>query len=697
MWVRLTLIGVLAAAFPASADVCPGAGERPALLRSDPARLLPCAQSRAGADRVWGAHALGALGRRDEAAVLLRSAASLPALTAMRTVLLEDAARNLLAAGRPREGLRDVTPLHPTRAWLKADLASLRADLLMASGNASGARQQAHESIRLGQTSAESEWLLVARASLALRDAKGFQAALRTLEIDYPGTAAAVAAVALCGTGCTPPALGASEEARRWSRWIVRGGASGVASECPSVLASLRPADPGLPAARLECGRALATTHNPAAQRVLGEAASSAATRAPALLALARILGRANEPGPVEATCTRLAESGRSDELAECEFLAAFIHSQIGDHAGARTGFQKVMDAFPGHPRAADAAWFAAFDVLHSPEAPAAFDRLVSLARDPADRARALYWRGRVVAEKDEERARRDWQEATRIDPFGYYGWLSALRVTTPGRFGDAKACVAPPSKPAHPPRDAMLAQLLLETGYSREAALEIAETRPGRGADAMAWADFLAGADEWRRVLDVGVTQSGPPAWPATPDRKRALQAAYPRAFPGALSSQATDVDPCLVLALMRRESRFDPDAVSPAEAVGLLQLLPKTAGNLAHELGEPTPDPAQLHDPELNIRLASRYVFHLLERFRSPLLAAAAYNAGPASVAAWLKTNGGLPIDEWVERIPFRETRAYVKAVGGAYATYWLLYGGERPLLDWKPLGPAGDGIDY
>jgi soluble lytic murein transglycosylase len=146
-----------------------------------------------------------------------------------------------------------------------------------------------------------------------------------------------------------------------------------------------------------------------------------------------------------------------------------------------------------------------------------------------------------------------------------------------------------------------------------------------------------------------------------------------------------------------MRRESRFDPDATSPAEAVGLLQLLPKTAAPLARELELSEPRSDQLHDPVLNVRLGVQYIHHLLERFHSPLLAAAGYNAGPSNVAAWMRTNAGMPIDEWVEHIPFRETRGYVKAVGAAYATYWLIYGGERPPLDWGPIGPAGDGIDY
>jgi soluble lytic murein transglycosylase len=147
-----------------------------------------------------------------------------------------------------------------------------------------------------------------------------------------------------------------------------------------------------------------------------------------------------------------------------------------------------------------------------------------------------------------------------------------------------------------------------------------------------------------------------------------------------------------------MRRESRFNPDAISQAQARGLLQLLPTTAASVAKEFGQEAPSADHLHDPDVNLRIAGQYVQRLMERFGHPLLAAAAYNGGPKAVARWTQELNGAQIDEWVERIPFRETRNYVKAVGGAYASYALIYGGHRPALSWDPIQAApAKGIDY
>ena len=95
--------------------------------------------------------------------------------------------------------------------------------------------------------------------------------------------------------------------------------------------------------------------------------------------------------------------------------------------------------------------------------------------------------------------------------------------------------------------------------------------------------------------------------------------------------------------------------------------------------------------------MRIASLYVQSLFARFGHPLLVAAAYNGGPSAVARWTNDMAGVDFDEFVERIPYRETRHYVKAVGGAYAAYSLIYGGQRPALALEPIKPAQTGVNY
>ncbi|XKG31033.1 transglycosylase SLT domain-containing protein [Vreelandella aquamarina] len=133
------------------------------------------------------------------------------------------------------------------------------------------------------------------------------------------------------------------------------------------------------------------------------------------------------------------------------------------------------------------------------------------------------------------------------------------------------------------------------------------------------------------------------------------------------------TDVDPYLLMAIARRESAYNPAALSPAGARGLMQLMPGTATQLSRELGIADPGPYGVLDPELNIRLGSTYIRDKLERYRgNRLAAAAAYNAGPGRVDRWLREEGINEFDLFVERIPFRETRQYVQAV----LTYRAIY---------------------
>jgi soluble lytic murein transglycosylase len=133
-------------------------------------------------------------------------------------------------------------------------------------------------------------------------------------------------------------------------------------------------------------------------------------------------------------------------------------------------------------------------------------------------------------------------------------------------------------------------------------------------------------------------------------------------------LIEDAADVDAIAadwVLAVIRQESAFDSQAASHAGAVGLMQLLPATARDMARSAGEPAPSRIALLDPAQSIRLGSRYLAAMRARFDgNDVLATAAYNAGPAAVARWLPTQP-MAADLWMERIPYRETRDYVRRV--------------------------------
>lgn len=142
-----------------------------------------------------------------------------------------------------------------------------------------------------------------------------------------------------------------------------------------------------------------------------------------------------------------------------------------------------------------------------------------------------------------------------------------------------------------------------------------------------------------------------------------------FPLAFRDVFERNAKrqDLPLPLVLAVSRQESAFAADVTSPAGAIGLMQLMPATAKEVAHNYKVPFRGSQQLVDPELNIRLGSQYYKDMLKRFGgNRILATAAYNAGPHRVSQWLgKSAGKLPFDVWIEVIPFNETRQYVQNV--------------------------------
>jgi soluble lytic murein transglycosylase len=140
-----------------------------------------------------------------------------------------------------------------------------------------------------------------------------------------------------------------------------------------------------------------------------------------------------------------------------------------------------------------------------------------------------------------------------------------------------------------------------------------------------------------------------------------------------------------------MREESALDPRALSWAGALGLCQLMPATAREVAGKLKLKSPYTADLLEPELNIRLGARYLSDLVIRAKGiKQYALAGYNAGEGSVARWKNENPKAALDEWVENIPVQETRAYVKRVLRSYNTYKLLYAPSETPRTVSPVAP-------
>lgn len=165
-------------------------------------------------------------------------------------------------------------------------------------------------------------------------------------------------------------------------------------------------------------------------------------------------------------------------------------------------------------------------------------------------------------------------------------------------------------------------------------------------------------------------------------------MQLRFPNPLPELFEQHAQNraIDPAWAVAIARQESAFWMQARSHAGALGLMQLMPATARATAKRHAIPLPSLNLLSEPDTNIRLGTAYLSEMAQRFNGNLAyASAAYNAGPSRVSQWLNARGELPLDIWIETIPFDETRNYVQNVLAFRVIYERL--AERPVTLLSP----------
>lgn len=185
----------------------------------------------------------------------------------------------------------------------------------------------------------------------------------------------------------------------------------------------------------------------------------------------------------------------------------------------------------------------------------------------------------------------------------------------------------------------------------------------------------------------------------PDDAERTANLRLSYPVVAPNEIwrHSQSYDVDPFLIMGIMRQESTYRNAALSPVGAIGLIQVMPRTGARVAAMLGEHRYSPGDLEDPSTNLRYGIYYFSRLMERYEGSFpLAVGSYNGGPHNISRWYKAHEGkIPMDVFVEQIEYDETRDYVKKVSGHYARYVAIYEGEGAMVAVPP-APAGNHQD-
>lgn len=366
-------------------------------------------------------------------------------------------------------------------------------------------------------------------------------------------------------------------------------------------------------------------------------------------------------------------------------YLSGDLAADAGADREARAAFRTVATRYPTSRFAERAEFQAALlaYVLGFPDSAAAeFDAIVRERPTGVEAAAAAYWGGRArAASGDSTGAARRWTALAARADGSYYASLAARALGRPeAGAGPPPAGITYESTPAI---DSALARIrrLDAVGLATEATLE-RDALEGSGTSTEA---LLRLASAFQRAGNpaAALRLANRAASQGAPRTRALLGLLYPLPFRYLVEQEARRLrlDPFLVAALIRQESAFDPRARSIADARGLMQVLPSLGMALASAAAIDPWDPALLNVPDINIAFGAIHLQETLDRYGGDVVRAlAAYNAGMHRVAQW-ETKAGVRNDPalFVERIPFTETRDYVRRVTQNLTLYRLLYGAD------------------
>jgi soluble lytic murein transglycosylase len=405
----------------------------------------------------------------------------------------------------------------------------------------------------------------------------------------------------------------------------------------------------------------------------------------------ARAVARAGDvPGALRELEPIAAGSSGAD-ATQARLLAALLLDGEGQAEQARRHYLELVRTAPRSAAGLTAIWQLGWEAYRAGNHRAAigyFDKLAPLESDEMSRLRARYWSARArEKEGDAARAQEAFAALALEYPLSYYGWRAAARLDgrkSPGgpEVPAVSAAPLPRGRAVLEPRELERPRILLEAGLGDLARLEL-DGLFGRARgldDRLALAELYADAGEFNRPqrLVVDAYQETLARAPL-PESLELWWHAWPAPFFDEVrdaTAHRAHVDPALVYAIMREESGYRPEVLSVSGARGLLQLMPETAEKVAFSEAMTGFAADDLFVPRINIALGSAYLEELFARFGGrPSAAIGSYNAGPHRVAQWLDGNE-LEDDEWVEAIPYDQTRAYVKRVLRSMRAYRVLY---------------------
>ncbi|MFN7980161.1 MAG: transglycosylase SLT domain-containing protein [Vicinamibacterales bacterium] len=399
------------------------------------------------------------------------------------------------------------------------------------------------------------------------------------------------------------------------------------------------------------------------------------------------IRGQGDENGYVQSVRALVAAQPQSPYTEEALNALAVWYVLEDDDAQAAGVFGELVQRFPQGRYAERAAWKAGWWAYRQKQDASAIGYFEIGAKNfPRSDYRPawLYWSGRAKQRAgDAAGARARFQLVAADYKNSYYGRLALGQLGGPDTPVPPTIAEAAGARSAPPATERQIG-LLMGLGLNDLALNELQFARRVYGeTPALMATTALAQYRAGRLRPGINAMKRAYPQWMAAggeslpPDVLRLIfPVDYFQQLEG--SAKRRGLDPYVIVALAAQESTFDAGISSSAGAIGLMQIMPATGRALARKVGVKPFTTRRLTDPEVNMTLGTQYFADLMEQFGHAAYALAGYNAGGHRVVRWKSERGELPIDEWIDDIPFPETQNYVKRILGTAEDYRRLYGG-------------------
>ncbi|MDD9968052.1 MAG: transglycosylase SLT domain-containing protein [Myxococcales bacterium] len=390
-------------------------------------------------------------------------------------------------------------------------------------------------------------------------------------------------------------------------------------------------------------------------------------------------------------------------------FQGALAAADMKDDKGMRRRLLTLVDEHPNGDMRADGLFLLAWRAYKHEryeEAVQHFERLIAEGPDEDSegiRGRAAYWRARSLAGLKQTRKAADaYVELIKERPLSYHGRQALQRLSelAPTRARKLLGTILKRDRVQTKVSFAHRAEMDDPAFTGAVALLQVGELERaervfrhlgtlGPGADhEVLWlvAALFDAAGAYAEASNLSRGRMDDFMRLAPHGRNYGLwRIAFPNAFAPLIEQAAEEqsIPAAFVRAVAREESAFNPEAVSRANAIGLIQLMRPTAREHGAALGLPS-HPRALKRPEINLRIGAHFIRFLWSRYRdNPTIVPAAYNAGHGAAERWIRAAPETPVDEWIESIPYEETRRYTRRVLQTYGVYAWLETGELPQL--------------